>query len=283
MTERTKGGSARTAKDDGGRNPVSPERTQTADLARTVADATISAALGDTVTDVVMPAGEAQQTQPDIASLQRTGSPPAKELVSDPVLRALAIRIYNLVRRLLTSAAEALRPAKDGRPTSGREAGSDQPPQTDPDIEEVTKKVLVLAVRKFTSFRTETEFNTWLYRVTLNAALLHRRDRAARLGTSPRHQGASASRPAPAAPVGKSEAQSETPERETVRLVEQAIARLPDIYRDAFVLADIERLSHAEVAATLGLSLDVVKNRLHRARLLLGDALAPYLREGQPA
>ena len=62
-------------------------------------------------------------------------------------------------------------------------------------------------------------------------------------------------------------------------LISQAIDRLPDSYRDVFVLADVERLPNAEVADVLGLTVSAVKNRLHRARLLMRDALAPHFEE----
>jgi len=47
-----------------------------------------------------------------------------------------------------------------------------------------------------------------------------------------------------------------------------------------FALADVEGLANADVGARLGLSLPAVKSRLHRARLLMRSALAPYVGEG---
>jgi DNA-directed RNA polymerase specialized sigma24 family protein len=55
---------------------------------------------------------------------------------------------------------------------------------------------------------------------------------------------------------------------------EQAVLRLPEIYRDVFVLADIEGIAIARTATLLTLSPSVVKVRLHRARLLMQDSLA---------
>ena len=57
-----------------------------------------------------------------------------------------------------------------------------------------------------------------------------------------------------------------------------ALARLPDIYRDAFVLRDLEELSTAEVAHTLGVEPATVRRRLHRARLMLRGYLSDLLR-----
>jgi len=58
--------------------------------------------------------------------------------------------------------------------------------------------------------------------------------------------------------------------------IEAAVAGLPPLYRATYVLADLDGLSNAEVGAALALSLPAVKSRLHRARLLMRDALAPY-------
>jgi RNA polymerase sigma-70 factor (ECF subfamily) len=151
------------------------------------------------------------------------------------------------------------------------------------DVEDVVQDVLLQVVRKLDSFRGESELTTWLHRVAVNAALLHRRKNAPRLARqvqaadeityegSRYNTGASRDRP-----------DQQAQEREMRRLIEQAIERLPDMYRDPFVLSDIERLSNAEIGEALGLSLAAVKSRLHRARLLLRDALAPYFREGLP-
>jgi RNA polymerase sigma-70 factor (ECF subfamily) len=69
-------------------------------------------------------------------------------------------------------------------------------------------------------------------------------------------------------------------DRETRYLIDCAIDRLPEMYRDAFLLADVEGMSNADISGALGLSLAAVKSRLHRARLLLRDALAPHFGEG---
>ena len=77
-------------------------------------------------------------------------------------------------------------------------------------------------------------------------------------------------------PVGPEE---QALNEETHRLIEEAVGRLPEMYRDVFVLADIEGLPNAEIAGMLGLSLAAVKSRLHRARMLMRKALAPHFEE----
>jgi RNA polymerase sigma-70 factor (ECF subfamily) len=68
-------------------------------------------------------------------------------------------------------------------------------------------------------------------------------------------------------------------DRETHQLIETAIAQLPEIYRDVYVLADVEGLPNSEIGEMLDLSVPAVKSRLHRARLLMRDALAPHFEE----
>jgi RNA polymerase sigma-70 factor (ECF subfamily) len=59
-------------------------------------------------------------------------------------------------------------------------------------------------------------------------------------------------------------------------LIERAIARLPEIYRDVYVLADVEGMSNAEIGEILELAVPAVKSRLHRARLMMREALTPH-------
>jgi RNA polymerase sigma-70 factor (ECF subfamily) len=61
--------------------------------------------------------------------------------------------------------------------------------------------------------------------------------------------------------------------------MDRAIAELPESLRSAFVLRDIQGLSGAETAEILGITVQAVKNRLHRARLRLRDRLSGYFVE----
>ena len=148
---------------------------------------------------------------------------------------------------------------------------------SDTDAEDVTQDVLLQVIRKLPSFRGDAAFPTWLHRVTVNAALDHRRRRVAReergLGqslTDFREE-----------PTGRAERPPEDHllGRETRGLIDGAVAALPAMYRDVFLLADSEELPNAEVAERLGMSLPAVKSRLHRARAMLRRTLAPHFEE----
>jgi|SRR5581483_3757483 len=164
-------------------------------------------------------------------------------------------RVYNLARRMLGN---------------------------DADAEDVTQDVLLQVVRKLDTFRGESNLATWLHRVTVNAALAHRRKRAQRQeheihdpleSFSGNGFHTHAVKPWWVTPEKAAE------NHETSTLIEKAIAELPEIYRDVYVLADVEGLPNAEIGEMLDLSVPAVKSRLHRGRILMRNALAPHFEE----
>jgi RNA polymerase sigma-70 factor, ECF subfamily len=185
------------------------------------------------------------------ASPTQVSTPPTVE----QVFRDYAPRIYNLALRML-----------------GNEA----------DAEDVTQDVLLQLIRKLDTFRGESAFPTWLHRITVNAALAYRRKRASREQHHVRDPLDSFLEEGKhVAPVRNWWVRPDqiAVDRETQRLIEKAIAGLPEIYRDVYVLADVEGLANSEIADMLGLSVPAVKSRLHRARLLMRSALAPHFEE----
>jgi RNA polymerase sigma-70 factor (ECF subfamily) len=134
------------------------------------------------------------------------------------------------------------------------------------DVEDVMQQAYVSAYAKLDQFRSDARFSTWLVAVALNEARGRLRKRTLRALAD----AANAEPPAetPATP------ESEVAMREYVALVERAVERLPTPYRTVFVLRHVEGLGTAEAAAALDVSEDVVKTRLHRARVLLRGLLA---------
>lgn len=149
------------------------------------------------------------------------------------------------------------------------------------DAEDITQEVLLQVIRRLDTFRGESSFTTWLYRVTVNAVLALRRKRAT---AKERQFGGPEGDEGPDGLVAARAGLSAAPEDEVLggelrEHLEAAIARLPDTYRDPFILSDIEHFSNAEICDLLGLSLAAVKSRLHRARWMLRTALQPYMAE----
>ena len=62
-------------------------------------------------------------------------------------------------------------------------------------------------------------------------------------------------------------------------VLDKAIAKLPEKYKTAFVLRDVDQMSYDEVAQVLGVPLGTVKSRVNRARAILKDELRPKLEE----
>jgi RNA polymerase sigma-70 factor (ECF subfamily) len=76
---------------------------------------------------------------------------------------------------------------------------------------------------------------------------------------------------------------SEVLERQEIRLLlQEAITDLPLIYREVFLLRDVEELSVNQSAEALGISIASVKVRLHRARIMLQKKLVPQLKKANP-
>lgn len=149
----------------------------------------------------------------------------------------------------------------------------------DAETADVLQDTFLQVFRHLGEFRGEARFSTWLYRVAVNAALMRRRARARRPADSldeylPRFddQGRHAATPAELRVVSRVE---ERLDLETLAARARAgVARLPDIYRDAFVLRDLEELPTAEVASVLGIAPAAVRQRVHRARLMLRGYLS---------
>jgi RNA polymerase sigma-70 factor (ECF subfamily) len=151
------------------------------------------------------------------------------------------------------------------------------------DAEDVAQEAFLKAFHRLATFRSEAKFSTWLVGIALNEA----RSRLRREGTlrmesiddTPDEGGHTS----PAILRDWREVPSEALERKEVRqMLQQAITNLPPIYREVFVLRDVEELSNLETAVALSITVANVKVRLHRARLMLQKQLAPLLRNMNP-
>ena len=148
------------------------------------------------------------------------------------------------------------------------------------EAEDVVQDAVLKAYRNLRSFRGDAKFSTWLISITLNEARgrLRRESRAA--VDSLDQQREDNADFTPAALTDWREIPLAALERQEIRaLVQKAVAELPDTYREIVTLRDIEECSVNDTAAVLGISVALVKVRLHRARMLLQKRLAPLLRQ----
>lgn len=149
------------------------------------------------------------------------------------------------------------------------------------EAEEVLQETFLSAFRSVGRFEGRSQLGTWLYRIAYNAAMMRLRRRQP--------------------PVTSIDAAGQNEDGESIprqlvdwgalpdelllsaelrRVLDAAVAALPEGLRSVFVLRDIEGLSTAETAQVLGLSEANVKVRLHRARLALRERLSGYFATG---
>jgi RNA polymerase sigma-70 factor, ECF subfamily len=153
------------------------------------------------------------------------------------------------------------------------------------DAEDCAQGAVVNAYRNLGKFRGHAKFSTWLLTIAVNEARqkLRKTRRASEESLDEVVEGEE--KPVSPAPLTDwREIPLEALERKELReALRSAITELPDIYRQIFTLRDIEELNVAETAAALGINENMVKVRLHRARMMLQRRLAPYLKTTAPA
>jgi RNA polymerase sigma-70 factor (ECF subfamily) len=150
---------------------------------------------------------------------------------------------------------------------------------SDTEAPDVLQETFLQIYRHLSSFRGESRFGTWVYRIATNAALMHRRARARRPADSlegflPKFDADGRHLATPAELQVASSADELLDRQILADKAREVIARLPDLYRDAFVLRDLEEMSTADVAETLGVDPATVRQRVHRARLMLRGYLS---------
>ena len=146
------------------------------------------------------------------------------------------------------------------------------------DAEDAAQEAVLKAFKNIRQFRGEARFSTWLIQITVNEARMRRRKEHAHLVEPIVDREDAEGDYTPRDFADWREIPSETLERKEVReKLAEALEALGHIYREVFVLRDMQHLSIEETAKALGISSASVKTRLLRARLMLRDLLAPGL------
>lgn len=151
------------------------------------------------------------------------------------------------------------------------------------DARDLTQDAFLKVFQALSTFRAESSFYTWLFRVAVNQALSHRRSSRRRrevssdghlelAGTQAERLGdRSGGRAFPAADEALEQA-------ELMPVVAKALESLDDDHRAVVVLRDVEGFDYQEIGLILDLAPGTVKSRLHRARAELRKTLAPHWR-----
>lgn len=155
------------------------------------------------------------------------------------------------------------------------------------DARDLTQEAFLKAFEGIQSFRQQSGFYTWLFRVAVNVTLSHRRrmtkHRIASLDSGPVDRG----RQAETLVRRMGGAEGDDPEREASNAelqgrVVQALQRLDGENRAVVVLRDLEGFDYREIGLILDIPPGTVKSRLHRARMALREAVSGSLRPDRP-
>lgn len=138
------------------------------------------------------------------------------------------------------------------------------------DANDILQETMLAAARGAREFRGDSSLTTWLYTIARSFCIKARRK--ARVEAEPLDEDGAMDVPSTAA--APDEAASD---HELADALEKAIAELDPMYREVLVLRDVEGLTAPEVGEILGLGVDAVKSRLHRARVSVRDRLAPLM------
>ena len=150
------------------------------------------------------------------------------------------------------------------------------------DAADGTQEVFLKAFRGIRKFRRGSSLKTWLYRIAIREALNHRRwfkrhlQKNVSIDAQPEEgQAAIEIEDLGATPF------DQLASREIQMAVQQALQEVPEVFRTAVILRDLEDLSYDEVAEVLECSVGTVKSRILRGRRALKQALEPLLGESE--
>jgi RNA polymerase sigma-70 factor (ECF subfamily) len=149
------------------------------------------------------------------------------------------------------------------------------------DAEDCAQEAILKGLRHLADFRGDSRFGSWLVRITLNEAKMKlRKLRPGQYESLDENLDSEDNEYTPQILSDWREIPSEALERKEVReVLHNAMQRLPEIYREVFVLRDVQNQDIATTAQILGVTETVVKTRLLRARLQMRDMVAPLLKQ----
>ncbi|MGI9534044.1 MAG: RNA polymerase sigma factor [Thermodesulfobacteriota bacterium] len=148
--------------------------------------------------------------------------------------------------------------------------------------EDVVQEIIVTLSQKLETFRGDSSFSTWLYRISTNAALMKLRSEKKYVNNQVIEDNNIFDENKIGTYVPKDS--SKRPDtfymrKEAGEVFDNALNNLPESYRIIIHLKDIEGFSYIEIADILEISVQAVKSRIHRARLLLRESLSEYFTE----
>lgn len=148
------------------------------------------------------------------------------------------------------------------------------------DAEEILQDVYMIALNKIDRFEERSTLSTWLYRITVNAALMKLRSQRVNKNTVP-IEGYSALLGEEGNVLRVNE-EVRAPDdtlmtKELYKKIKESVGTLPEIYQSVFFLRDIQGYSIKETSEMLHTTPAAIKSRLHRSRFFLKEKLGPYV------
>lgn len=135
-------------------------------------------------------------------------------------------------------------------------------------VDDIAQDVFLTVYKNLKRFRFESQFSTWLFRITVNKCKDHlRKKRIRNIFTSIKEEEEE--------PIYHSSPE----DRDTAEIVRKAVDELPDKLRIPLMLKDLEGMSYQEIAQTVNCEIGTVKSRIFRAREGLRNILKPYEKE----
>src|SRR5713226_10617014 len=155
--------------------------------------------------------------------------------------------------------------------------------RSDADASEITQETFLSAYQHMGEFRGEAAFGSWVHRIAAKHALMRLRHQnvvqaAEEELTGPEFNERGSWVEYPSNDWSR-RADEKALDAELGTAIQQATDRLPNQYREVFVLKDVEGLSYEQISEITGDSIPAIKSRLHRARLELREAIDRFYNE----
>jgi RNA polymerase sigma factor (sigma-70 family) len=156
--------------------------------------------------------------------------------------------------------------------------------RSEADAAEIAQDTFLSAYQHLKDFRGDAAFGSWVHRIAANNALMRLRHRRVVRAAEEELQGPDFTERGSLAEYPPQDwsrsAEGKILDAELGRAIQEATDRLPEGYREVFLLKDLEGLSYEQIAEATGDSIPAIKSRLHRARLALREAIDRFYNQG---
>lgn len=156
--------------------------------------------------------------------------------------------------------------------------------RSEADAAEITQDTFLSAYQHLKEFRGDAAFGSWVHRIAANNALMRLRHRRVVQAAEEELNGPEFTERGSLTEYPNRDwsrdAENRILDAELGRAIQEATDRLPQGYREVFLLKDVDGLSYEQISDATGDSIPAIKSRLHRARLALREAIDRFYNQG---